>query len=113
MPLKPVSMARTVKEKQNLARPFDERPAEEIDDYPYHLTITLTRSELQKLGMNRGQLETGDMVALVGVAMVTSTSAEMVNSMEERTVVLHIHELGIELVDEIPSQAQRMYGDSQ
>lgn len=111
MPLRPVSMERTVREKADEARPWEERVQEDIPDYPYGLTINLSEKELQKLGFARGQLDAGDEVRLIGFGMVTAASAETINGRPQFEARIQIQSLGIEKVEEEPSVAQTLYGE--
>ena len=110
MAMKPASLARTVKEKQDDAKSWSERTEEDIPDYPWGTIITLEHEELQKVGYSRGQLEAGDVVNLVGAAMVVSADAKQVNGGVRYSIRLQITDLGIEKKEEQPAQATVLFG---
>lgn len=112
MAIRMVSMAKTVQEKQDEVRPYDQRPAEDVPDYPYGLELNLNNDSMRKLQVNRGQLKPGDRVVGQFVAMVTSANAEQVNTLVEHRATLQLQELGIELMAEEDNRADRMYGGS-
>lgn len=94
--MKVVSLAKTTAEKQDEARPFDQRDAAEIPDYPWRLTLHLGHAEVQKLGLNRANLEAGQLVNTQGVAMVVSIDARPVMANVQRSIELQIQQLGVE-----------------
>jgi hypothetical protein len=110
MPIKPASLALTVKEKQDDARSWSERTESDIPDYPWGTVLTLEHEELQKLGYSRGQLEAGDTVELAGKAMVVSVDAKQVNGGVQYSARLQVTDLGIEKQEDQPAPATILFG---
>lgn len=110
MPLTLVSMAKTVREKQDASRPMTEpAPTENMPDYPYGLTLSLDTESLKKLGFARGQLKPGDQVIGKFIGMVTSSSATSVNGIQQFTAALQIQDLAVERVPDEDSRATSLY----
>lgn len=108
--MQPISMALTDKEKVEKA---DFKPdATDIPDYPYGLRIILSQEEMRKIGSIRDQLDSEVRVSLVGKGKVVSTSSESVMGMTERSVTIQITDLALEIFEEGPSRADRLYGNS-
>lgn len=111
MPLKLVSMAKTVQEKQDAARPWTEgTPVEKMDDYPYGLTLRLEADELKKLGLNRGQLDPGKKVVGQFVAVITAASASIAGGLSSHSATLQIQELAVEPEPEEDTRAESLFG---
>ena len=108
-----VSMAYDDKEKIAKAQEYKDGPApDDMRDYPWGLTITLTHSEMQKLGLGRDGLQTGQVVAIMGTAQVKSTGAEMVNGIAEKSATLQIQTLGLGEPPQETSRASVIYGEN-
>lgn len=113
MPIKPVSLAKTVEEKRREVTPYDERPVEEVPDYPYGLTLELSSESLRKLGLNReGALMTDQVFNIAGRVLVTNVSSTKVNTMTEHRATLQVTELGLEPVGDETPRANIMYGNT-
>jgi len=111
MPLTPVSLAKTPKEKVKESLRISDGPnAEDLEDYSYSLSIRLSFSELQKLGFGRGQLESGMMVNFIGSGLITSTNTEMINGLARHEASLQIQTLGVEPVEDGVSSGKIIYG---
>lgn len=108
--MKLVSMAKTVKEKQKEATPWDEREAEDIEDYPYGLAITLSHEELQKLGFARGELDAGMVLDLVGKAQITNVDARQVNGVKRFSASMQIQQLGVSIDTKEDERADNLFG---
>lgn len=102
MPAKLTSMAKTPRERQDDARPWEERAAEEMPDYPYGLSINLEYESMQKLGLVGKGLKPGDKLTITAVGSVTSARAEMINGINEQSVSIQLQEMATEPVDEAP-----------
>jgi len=111
MPIKPVSLQRTVSEKQREMRSFDDKTEADVPDFPWGLEISLGVNELRKLGFGKEGLVAGKRVRLAGTAMVSEVSAETVNSLDEKSARLRIETLGLEVVDEDATPAQAIFGE--
>lgn len=110
--LKSVSMALTPDEKERESRPYSEpAPLEEVNDYPYGLTIHLSANELKKLGFARGTLVPGDRLNIVGVGMVTSSHAETKNTIDTFSAGIQFQQLGIEKIDKPDNRAAALFGE--
>jgi len=113
MPIRPVSLARSPKEKVADAERYESGPGpEEMDDYHYGLTLHLTFAELQKLGFADGRLESGMKVSFTGMGEITATESERVNGMSKRSARLQVQQLGIEPVEDKKSPASLIYGET-
>lgn len=64
-----VDMRRTPAEKTEATQAVNDAP-----DYPYGLSISLGKDELEKLGLTGDEVEVGDMLHLHALAKVTSVS---------------------------------------
>lgn len=105
-----VSMAKSVSEKEDAARPMtDPIPLEKIPDYPYGLTIYIGTEEMKKLGLNADGLKSGQRVTGQFVGQVTDTSATMVNGLTQYRCSIQIQDLGLEQQAEKPA-SEIMYG---
>lgn len=111
MPITPVSLAKTNREKEEEVRPFDERPVEDVPDFPYGLTLYLDWPSLQKLGLGRGDFSAGDVFNIAGTARVVGVNAEVINTAVERKMTLQIETLGVEKQGQEANRARTLFGD--
>lgn len=70
---KMVDMARTVAEKSEAAQDMLSSPVANIPDYPYGLSISFGKDEIEKLGLE-GDVQVGDYLHIHALAKVTSVS---------------------------------------
>lgn len=107
----PVSLAYTPSEKVDRATSLNETRPEDMNDYPYGLTIFLSHETLQKLGYASGGLESGARVSLLGSALIVSTESEMINGVKERKCNLQIQTLALEPLEERPAPSSILFGE--
>lgn len=105
-----VSMAKSLRQKQDEAKPYDERDPADIEDYAYGLSIHLSHEELAKLGFARGELDAGMMVKIAGEALVTNVDARQVNGVKRFSASLQIQKLGAEINKEEDARADTLFG---
>lgn len=112
MALTPVSMALTNSEKVDRARPMTEgTPVSDIPDYSYGLTLHLGTLELQKLGLNSdGKLAPGQMLNIIGRAMVTEVEANREGGMTKHSASIQVQELGMQPAGNEADRAQAIFG---
>jgi len=110
--MKMVSLARSPKEKIEQQKRYSEgTPADEMEDYPWGLTLRLSHEELQKLGMASMQIESGALYDLIGKAIVEGVTTKVVNGMKQNTIELQVTALALEpSTPEVP-RSTALYGD--
>lgn len=107
------SMAKTVSEKEDEARPFTAgTPIDQISDYPSGLTLYLTSDELKKLGLNTTGLAAGTRVQGQFTGTVTSAGADLQNSLAMHRATIQIQDLGLEVAAPEKDRAETLFGSA-
>lgn len=68
--------------------------------YPYGTAICLCNDELEKLGLDKQELDTGDMLHLVALAKITSVTKNDTTEGQKTRVELQITQMGVSGMDE-------------
>lgn len=76
--------------------------------YPYGLCLSLCQDELEKLGLDAGDMEVGDVIHLHALAKVTSCSENETESGSNCRVELQIVMMDIESEDEENEEADQV-----
>lgn len=109
----PVSMALSVEQKTDMARPYtDAIPAEKLPDYPSGLIIYLSFEELKKLGFGRGELQGGVKVTGQFNGTVMDSGSKFVNGMQQFTASIQIQDLSLSRGEE-QNRASALFGSTQ
>lgn len=110
---KMVSMALSVAEKTDAARPFtDGQSPEDMVDYPQGLTLFIGTDELAKMGLNTGKLDAGNKVQGTFAGLVTGVNAQRVNGVVKYRCTIQITDLGLEPQPE-QDRGETIYGANQ
>ncbi|HVB17297.1 MAG TPA: hypothetical protein VNF04_12230 [Stellaceae bacterium] len=99
-----VDLKRTPEEKAEVVIESMPTPAS-VNDYPYGLCISLDEDSLEKIDIDDGDVEIGDMLHGFFMAEVTAVRKEQIDGKASCRVELQITHLGVEDEDDEPAEA--------
>jgi len=84
---------------------------ENMDDYPYGLTIHLDDDVLEKLGLTNADFDTGQPVMLTSEAIITEDRINTVNGKTRRSMSIQLRKIAISQEQDKDDMATTLYGE--
>lgn len=84
---------------------------ENMDDYPYGLTLHLDDEVLEKLGLTDADFDTGQPVMLTSEAIITEDRINTVNGKTRRSMSIQLRKIAISQEEDKDSITTNLYGE--
>lgn len=105
-----IDVKRTKEDKKAEKERWSGDVVEEMDDYPYGLTVNLDDDTMSKLGLNDQDFDTGEPVMLVSEAIITEDRINTVNGKTRRSMSIQLRKIAI-TQGEKTDISKSLYGD--
>lgn len=90
-----VDMKRTAAEKKAEREQWDKPATDNMDDYPYGLTVRLDHAAMEKLGMVDTDFDAGEAVTLCAECFVSEDSVNTVGGKKRRSMTLQLRKIAL------------------
>lgn len=107
-----VDVKRTKADKEAERESWKGESIEQMDDYPYGLTVHLDNDTMEKLGLTAKDFDAGQPVMLVSEAVVTEDRINTVNGKTRRSMSLQLRKISIDQEGKAEDTATTLYGAS-
>lgn len=105
-----VDMKRTEADKQAERAQWDKPSTENMEDYPYGLSLHLDDKAIEKLGLTDADIDAGKPVKLAAVGVITSESINTYNGTKRRSMSIQLQQIALEQESDRESPMDVLYG---
>lgn len=106
-----IDVKRTKAEKKATEERWKADSAEEMDDYPYGLSIHIDDETMAKLGLADSDFDTGEPVMVMAEGVITNDQINSVNGKTRRSMSIQLRKIAVSQTDQAEDMATTLYGD--
>lgn len=106
-----IDVKRTKADKKAESDRWKGDSVEEMDDYPYGLTVNLDDDTMGKLGLTDKDFDTGEPVMLMAEAVITEDRINTINGKTRRSMAIQLRKIAITQGDEKADVSTTLYGE--
>lgn len=106
-----IDVKRTKADKKAESDRWKGDAVEEMDDYPYGLTVNLDDDTMSKLGLTDKDFDTGEPVMLMAEAVITEDRINTINGKTRRSMAIQLRKIAISQGEGKADVSTTLYGE--